>query len=373
MAHSWQTTGAALALAAASLFSPAAWSQLQVGQTAGFTGPVSSGVQETTEGAKLYLDAVNARGGVNGQKIELISLDDKFDPALAQANARKLIEEQNVLAMFLTRGTPHTEAIIPLLDKFDVPLVAPSTGAMVLHRPVRRHVFNVRAPYQREAEKAITHLASMGISRIAVVLTDDSFGSDGLAGALKGFEAAKLKPVLEERFDRAKPDFSAIAPKLAQTQAQAVLMIASGTAAVEGYAAFRAAGSGAQLVTLSNNASSGFARSLGANARGVIVTQVFPNERATNYPLVREAHDLAKAHGKEVSPAMLEGIAAAKVLVEGLRRAGAKPTRERLQAALEGIQKFDIGGLEVNFSPEDHTGLDFADLSIIGTDGKFRR
>ena len=70
---------------------------------------------------------------------------------------------------------------------------------------------------------------------------------------------------------------------------------------------------------------------------------------------------------------MLEGFAAAKVLVEGLKRAGAKPTREKIQAALESIRKFDIGGLEVNYSPEDHTGLDFADLSIIGTDGKFRR
>lgn len=373
MARFWQRTRLALALTAAAVASAPTWAQWLIGQTAGFTGPVAAGVQETTEGARLYLNDVNARGGIHGQKVELVSLDDKFDPALTKANARTLIEERNVLALFLTRGTPNTEAVIPLLDQSGVPLVGPSTGAMVLHRPVRRHVFNVRAPYQREAEKAIGHLASMGITRIALVITDDSFGTDGLAGALKGFEAAKLKPVLQERFDRSKPDFSAIAPKLVESQAQAVLMVASGVAAAEGYAAFRTAGSGAQLVTLSNNASSGFAKSLGPNARGVIVTQVFPNERAMNYPLVREAHDLAKAQGKEVSPAMLEGLAAAKVLVEGLRRAGPKPTRERLQAALEGLQKFDIGGLEVNFSPEDHSGLDFADLSIIGTDGKFRR
>ena len=74
-----------------------------------------------------------------------------------------------------------------------------------------------------------------------------------------------------------------------------------------------------------------------------------------------------------MSPAMLEGFAAAKVLVEGLRRAGVNPNREKLQKALEGIRKLDIGGLEVSYSPEDHTGLDFADLSIIGTDGKFKR
>ncbi|MEP6771510.1 MAG: ABC transporter substrate-binding protein, partial [Polaromonas sp.] len=142
---------AAIAMAAIAQATPA---QILVGQTAGFTGPVGAGVKETTDGAKLYIDAVNAKGGVGGQKIELISLDDKFEPKLAVENARKLIEEQNVVALFLTRGTPHTEGIVPLLDKNGVPLIGPSTGAMVLHQPVKKHVFNVRATYQREAEKA---------------------------------------------------------------------------------------------------------------------------------------------------------------------------------------------------------------------------
>lgn len=362
---------AAILLAALSHTSQA---QILIGQTAGFTGPVGAGVQETTDGAKLYIDAVNAKGGVNGQKIELISLDDKFDPKLAGENARKLIEENNVLALFLTRGTPHTEAMLPHLDKHGVPLIGPSTGAMVLHQPVKKHVFNVRATYQREAEKAVTHLNSMGITRIGLVYADDSFGADGVAGAQKGFAAAKLQPAVLEKFNRSKPDFGPIAPKVVQSNAQAIIMVASGQAVVDGLKAFRAAGSAAQIVTLSNNASTGFIKSLGDNARGVIVTQVFPYERSIAYSLVKEAQELSKAKGSgDISPAMLEGFAAAKVLVEGLKRAGAKPTREKIQAALEGIRKFDIGGLEVNYSPEDHTGLDFADLSIIGTDGKFRR
>jgi branched-chain amino acid transport system substrate-binding protein len=350
----------------------AAHAQILIGQTAGFSGPVAAGVKETTEGAKLYLDAVNARGGVNGQKIDLISLDDKFDPKLAGENARKLIEEQNVMAMFLTRGTPHTEAVLPFLDKYGVPLIAPSTGAMVLHTPVKKHVFNVRATYQREAEKAIAHLATIGITRIAVVYTDDSFGADGVAGAQKGLSAAKLTPAAMEKFDRSKPDFSQLAPKIAKTDAQAVMMIASATAVADCIKALKAAGSNAQFVTLSNNASGGFIKGLGDNARGVIVTQVFP--QSMGFALVKEATDLARAKNlANVSPAMLEGFASAKVLVEALRRAGAKPSRERIQSALEGLRKFDIGGLEVSYSQEDHTGLDFADLSIISADGKFRR
>lgn len=359
---------------AAACISPMSQAQILIGQTAGFTGAVGAGVKETTDGAKLYIDHINAIGGVGGQKIELISMDDKFETKLAAENARKLIEEKNVVAMFLTRGTPHTEAMIPVLNRYGVPLVGPSTGAMVLHQPVQKHIFNVRATYQREAEKAVTHMHSIGMTKIAMIYTDDSFGADGLAGAQKGMATAQLTPVVVEKFNRSKPDFTQIAPQIFKSNAQAVIMIASSQSVVEGVKALRAAGSGAQVVTLSNNASTGFIKSLGENARGIIVTQVFPSERSIAYPMVKEAQKLAKAKSQtELSPAMLEGYAAAKVLVEGLRRAGPKPTREKVQAALEGIKKLDIGGLEVSYGPNDHTGLDFADLSIIGTDGKFKR
>ena len=170
---------------------PAA-AQILIGQTAGITGPVASSMNEAIAGAQLVIDSVNAQGGVNGERIEIVRMDDGFDPKRAGDNARVLIEDKNVLAMFLTRGTPHTEAMIPLLDKHGVVLVGPSTGAMVLHQPVRKNIFNVRATYQREAEKAMTHLASMGITRIALMYADDSFGADGVTGAQKGLAASKL-------------------------------------------------------------------------------------------------------------------------------------------------------------------------------------
>jgi len=347
--------------------------QILVGQTAGFTGVVAAGVKETTDGARLWIDAVNAKGGVNGQKIELISMDDKFDPKLAAANAKTLIEEKNVVTLFLNRGTPHTEAIIPLLEQHKVPLIAPSTGAMVLHQPLKRYVFNVRATYQREAEKAVTHLHTQGLTRIAIVHADDSFGADGMEGARKGFQKAGIQPIAVIKADRAKPDIKAIIPQIIKPEAQAVLWIASGNAVAEGVKALREAKSAAQVVTLSNNAASGFVKSLGEHGRGVIVTQVFPSERSHAYPMVKEADMLAKAKKMELSPAMLEGFAGAKVLVEALRRAGPKPDRQKVLAALESMKGFDLGGLEVSFTPDDHTGLDFADLSIVGSDGKFRR
>jgi branched-chain amino acid transport system substrate-binding protein len=361
-------------LGAALLSALSVHAQLLIGQTAGFSGPVAAGVKEAADGAKLWINAVNARGGVNGQKIELVSMDDKFEPKLAAQNAKKLVEERNVLALFLTRGTPHNEAILPILDANNIALIAPSTGAMVLHQPVNRHVFNVRSTYQREAEKALDHLVGLGMLRIAVVAADDSFGGDVQKGLARGFERHKLKPVAEISADRSKPDFGKIVPAIVASQAQAVLWIASGNSVSDGVKALRAAGSAAQVLTLSNNASSGFVKNMGEYARGVIVTQAFPNERSAASPFVREAMQLAKAAGIEaVSPAMLEGYAGAKVLVEGLKRAGRSPTRASLQAALETIQNMDIGGLDISYSAVDHTGFDYAELSIVGADGNFRR
>jgi branched-chain amino acid transport system substrate-binding protein len=362
------------ALAVALLAALPLQAQIVIGQTAAFTGPVAAGVQETTAGAKLYFDSVNAAGGIYGKTIELVSLDDKFDPKLSGENARKLITENKAIALFLSRGTPHTQAMLPALNEFKVPLVGPSTGAMVLHKPVQPYVFNVRATYQREAERAIKHLSLIGMDRIAVWHVDDVFGADAATGATLGFDASAKKPLLMEKFNREKPDFSAMAPALAKADAQAVLIIGTAAALVEGTKAIRAAGSRAQIVTLSNNASGGFVKQMGADAHGVIVTQVFPYERSLSAPIVKEAVDLAKLKEQDgVSPAMMEGFASAKVLVAALRKAGPNPTREKLLVALNSLQKLDIGGMEVNFSPGDHTGLVFADLSIIGPDGKFRR
>lgn len=253
-------------------------------------------------------------------------------------------------------------------------LVGPSTGAMVLHEPVHPWVFNVRATYQREATKAIEHLASIGMTRIAVLQTDDAFGEDVAAGAAKGFAKAKIEPALVRKFARNDPEIAPLVEAVREVQAQAVLVVGSATNTANVLRQLRQTGSRAQLVTVSNNASEGFIKLLGEHGRGVIVTQVFPNERSVTSPLVKEALALAKAKGLPgVSPAMMEGYAAAKVLVEGLRRVGPNPTPAKLRDALESMRAFDLGGLVLSYSPTSHTGLDYADLSIIDGEGRFRR
>jgi len=355
--------------------SVSAQAEILIGQTSGFSGTVAATVNEAHYGAMLYISEVNKKGGVHGEQIRLISLDDKFEPALAKENARRLIVEDHVTALFMTRGTPHTEGILPLLAEYEVPLIAPSTGAMSLHQPVNKWVYNVRAPYQREAEKAVRHLLSMGADRIAVVRVDDNFGKDAVQGVQKALAGRAKGPVIDVQFNREKWDFTEISRKVVASEAQAVVFIGSGKAVVDGITAIRAQGSAAQIVTLSNNASAGFVAALKGNGPGTIITQVFPSERSLATPIAREASSLAAASSEHVAltPAMLEGFASAKVLVAGLERAGTHPTGAKLQQALDGLKHLDLGGLEIDYSPVHHTGLEFVDLSIVSVDGTLRR
>lgn len=347
--------------------------QIKIGQTAAFSGPTSASVQDSTEGARLYFDTVNAQGGIKGQRIELISMDDKYEPRLSIANTKALID-QGVVAMFLSRGTAPTQAIVPQLVEHRLALVAPASGAMALHQPVNPFVFNLRASYQREAERAIKHLASIGVRRMTIVQVDDDFGNDAGLGALRGLQAANMRASAHLRFDRNKPELALSMQQIAKANIEAVLLIGPSYAVIEGINALRAAGSTAHVATLSNNATADFVKSLGENARGVIVTQLFPYERSLSTPLVREAQNLTNARGRsELSPAQLEGFVAAKLLVEGLKRAGKEVSRESLLKALDGLQKVDLGGLQLSFDAKNHSGLEFTDVAIIGPDGKFWR
>ena len=349
--------------------------QIRIGQTSGFTGPVSGSVKEIQTGATLYIDSVNSEGGINGQKIELVSMDDKFQVPVAVENAKKLIADQRIVALFLNRGTPHAQALMPLLAEGRIPLIAPSTGAMVVHS--HPWIFNVRATYQREAETVVRHLGLSGLNRVAVLYVNDSFGEDAAQGALKVFKEAAVVPSVYQAIDRVKPDYSAAVAKLAAAKPLGILIIGSITSVVDGVKAIRAGGIQATVATLSNNAASGFVKAMGEMAQGVIVSQVFPSERKMAVPMIAEAVRLADAAKiGQVTPAMIEGFAAAKTLVLGLKRAARdskEVSRASLKRALESFNKVDLGGLELTYSATDHTGLDFADLSIIGVDGTFRR
>lgn len=348
-------------------------STILIGQTVGLTGTVAGPVKEMNEGAEAYFRQINKQGGIHGRKIEMRVLDDKFDPALTRVNAETLIRKERVFALFQGRGTPHTQGILPLLEGNNIPLVAPSTGAAVFHQPVHRMLFNIRAKYQDEVVRAVEHFTTVGIRGIGILHVDDAFGQDGLEGFMKAMEARKLKPATVIKFARVNPDNKAAAAEVVKANPAALIVVSSAKNTIDVIKAIRAAGSQTQIMTLSNNSSQAFVKELGTAGTGVIVSQVTPAPHLISTPLGQEFNAAAKATGATISYAAMEGYVNAKVLVEGLKRAGPRLTREGFVRALETMQRVDFGGLMVTYGAGDHTGSEFVELTMIGKDGRFIR
>ncbi|WP_346348632.1 ABC transporter substrate-binding protein [Cupriavidus sp. WKF15] len=346
---------------------------IRIGQSAGVSGPVAGSVKEQIEGAQVYLRAVNANGGVAGRRIELVTLDDGFDAKRTPDNVRKLLQDEKVFALFMVRGTPQNESILPIIAAEKVPLVAPLTGAITLHRPVNRYVFNVRAKYQDEVARAINHLATSGMTRIAIVYASDGFGKDVFEGFNVALQARGVQPAASASFARPMGDITQQVAAVNKADPQAVLVIGSGSEAARVIRDMRKAGSQAQFVTLSNNAADSFIKELGPDARGLIITQVVPGMNSSQMSLASEYRNLARQQNVDPSNAGMEGFMSAKVLVEGLRRAGPDLTRERLVAALENLRDYDLGGILISYSPARHTGSSFVEMSIVSSTGKLIR
>ena len=346
---------------------------IRIGQSAGVTGPVAGSVKEQIAGAQVYLSTVNAAGGVNGRKIELVTYDDGFDAKRTPDNVRKLIQEEKVFALFMVRGTPQNESILPMISAEKVPLVAPLTGAITLHRPVNRYVFNVRAKYQDEVARAINHLATSGMNRIAIFYANDGFGQDVYEGFTTALQARGVQPAGVASYARPMGDISQGVVTINKANPQAVLVIGSGAEAARVIRDMKRGGSQAQFVTLSNNAADSFIKDLGEDGRGLIITQVVPGTNSSQMTLASEYRSLARQQGVEPSNAGMEGFMSAKVLVEGLRRAGPEPTREKLVTALEALRDYDLGGILISYSPARHTGSSFVEMSIVSSTGKLIR
>ncbi|MCY1208672.1 Periplasmic binding protein [compost metagenome] len=238
---------------------------------------------------------------------------------------------------------------------------------------MNRYVFNVRAKYQDEVARAINHLATSGMSRIGIFYANDGFGRDVLEGYSAALQARGVQPAATASFARPMGDITQSVAAMNKANPQAVLVIGSGSEAARIIRELRRAGSEAQFVTLSNNAADSFIRELGPDARGLIITQVVPGTNSSQMTLASEYRSLAKQQGVEPSNAGMEGFMSAKVLVEGLRRAGPDLTRERLVTALEGMRDYDLGGILISYSAERHTGSSFVEMSIVSSTGKLIR
>ncbi|MFM9901610.1 MAG: ABC transporter substrate-binding protein [Polaromonas sp.] len=349
---------------------PANSQDLIVGMTSGFTGEAAVNVHENRLGAQLAIAEFNAMGGLRGRRMRLVTLDDRLSAAQAAANATALITQHNALALLLSRGTACTQALLPVLAQHQTALVGPTTGAMVLHTPVNPLVFNVRAPYQCEAENAVHYLRQQGAERLALVHVDDSFGDDAGHGALKGLEATGLKTVLTAKFDRVRPDHRMLVKLITVSRPDALMFVGPTPTVADGILALRAAGLALPVVTLSNNASATFAKLLKGHEHQVLITQAFPSDRSLVLPMAPEGNKPPRSlKVGELTPSMLEGYIAAKVLTVAVRRLGPHVSPETVVNALNALNNFSVAGYAMQYSPANHSGFCHAELGSMQASG----
>jgi ABC-type branched-subunit amino acid transport system substrate-binding protein len=343
-----------------------------LGQTADFSGPQSAPVKETTQAARAYFDWVNAQGGVNGRKIVLESLDDGFEVKRSVENARKLIDEKNVIAIFLFRGTANAEAMMPVILEKKTPMFAGVGSSIKMHQPMNRYLFNLRAPVQIEVASIVSQLAAQGITDVGVIYTDDGFGKDAFDGATKAFQKYQIKPSAVAIIPRGQTEVAAAVEAIAKASPTATLGFCIPKICATIVKNLRAKGAMTQFVSLSNTSSGAYVTELGNVARGVMVTQVMPYPFDGRDAVGREFQAFARDAKIKPSYAAMEGYLSARIMTEALKRAGRNPTRESVVTAFESL-RLDLGGFKVGYSPSSRTGSDFVDLTMISKDGKFIR
>jgi ABC-type branched-subunit amino acid transport system substrate-binding protein len=361
--------GATLALPA---FAQA--NRIVLGQSAAMTGPAAQLGLQMNAGARIFFNAQNAQGGINGNSIELRSADDGYEPDRCKANTEKFIKD-DVFALFGYVGTPTCLAALPLVVDAKIPFFGPFTGAEALRDPFHKSVFHLRASYYDETALIVKQLTSLGLKKIAVFYQNDAYGKAGLEGVTRALKALNLTPIALGTVERNTINVAQAVKDITPKMPEAVVQISAYKSCAAFIREARKAGYGGTFFNVSFVGTQALADELGKEALGIMVSQVMPFPFSTTTPISREYLDAVRKAGGDAQPnySSMEGYLAAKVLSEGLKRAGRNPTRDSLINGLESIQNADFGGFSVKFGPKDHVASRFVDLSMLTEDGKVKR
>ena len=320
-------------------------------------------------GATAYFDALNKAGGIGGAKVELVKADDQFKPDLAKTNALAFQADKSILAVLNPLGTRQTAAIMEAVQ--DMAIVGPNTGTSGLRKTSPPNVFWIRASYDAEVDKLIKTAVTLGMTKIGIVYPKDPLGLSVLAGFQKAMAEVKLQPVVVATTPgTTSAEVEPAALAIAKVQPQLVIMVLAGMAP-SFLKALRAAGGTSTLYGLSISASPANISAMGESGRGLGFAMVVPSPFSTKNELVRRYQFDMTANGwTDYSTPTLEGYANARVLAEGLRRAGNNATRASLIAALDSITNLNLGGMTVSFGSGNRNGGNFVDVGIVGTGGR---
>lgn len=349
--------------------------EIVIGQVAPLSGVLADTGKDMVTGVKIYFDYVNEHGGVFGGKIRHVVKDDGYqiDETVRQAN--DIIEKDHAIALIGFAGTGNIAELLKrkVLEEANIALVAPYTGAAVLRSPFNPYIFHIRAGYVDEIEAIVGQLVMQHMTHVAVMYQDDSFGKAGLDGVVAALKKRNLTLAAAGAYEKNTDNVAEAVKTIAKVNPQAVIMISVNKSTAAFSQQIRVLSPATQLVNISVVNSKALVRLLGQeNARGIGIAQVmlYPYSPAT--AVVKEYQQAMKKYAPdaEQSYTSFEEFVGAKVLVEGLRRAGPNPSREKVIRALETLNPYDVGGFNLSFSPGSRIGSRFVEITVIGKDGR---
>ncbi|MYB06440.1 MAG: ABC transporter substrate-binding protein [Gemmatimonadetes bacterium] len=341
------------------------------GQSAAFSGPAQALGQAMRMGIEAAFNERNAAGGVHGRMLELVAMDDRYEPGFAYANTSDLIAREQVFGLIGAVGTPTSRSAAPLADSEAVPFLAPFTGAGFLRNPELKSVVNLRASYAQETEHMVERLTvDLGVTRVAVMYQNDSYGQSGLTGVLEALDRRGLEPVATWYYERNSTAVKAAVYQIAAANPEAVIMIGAYQPVARAVSLLRV-DIDPIFLAVSFVGGNALARELGDEALGVFVTQVVPAPDDAGTPVVAEYLAALDSFDADAEPGFvsLEGYLAGRLAIFGLESCE-DLTRGCFLAALQESQSIDLSGMRLQYGPGDNQGSDEVIMTMIDEQGR---
>lgn len=349
-----------------------------IGQVAPMTGPAAMQSKAYAQGMRLYFEHINSAGGLHGQPIQLVTLDDRGRPEETVAQTERLIKEHQPVALAGFFGNRNLRALLDseFFTQSKISIVGlHSNDLRVLMAP---QMFSTRASVSEQVEKIAKHLSTLGMKKMALVYDErdaqDAKGLEAMVRLLLEEEEAELLGSYMLKSGTAATVETVQQLLKAQVQPQALIVVASSPMTAGFVESYRMEGGTSQVYASSDADIEQLSVRLPVEMmRGMSIAQVVPNPYRTNSRLSKELQDrIAKqANPKDypISYALMEGYVNAKVLAEAMRRTQSLSSA-KLADGMRGIRAVDFGGYAVNFMPGSQTGARFVDLSIVNAEGR---
>lgn len=343
---------------------------ITLGQSVPLTGPGSTLAVSFSRGARLHFDRVNAGGGIDGRKIQLLTLDDGGDAQVTVSNTTKLLEH-GVLALFGYYGSAQVAAAYPQIKGTETMMFAPMAAADQFRSAVYENVYNLRPGYAEEAAAITRQAETLGARKFGVLHAADDESLAALESTTRTMSG--LGANLLATASVTKRNVVLSVGKVITKNPESVFVIGNAAITAAAVRELRAQGFRNTIYCLSSAGEALLADELGRSGVGVVVARVVPKSDATKVQIVRELMaEATEANIGRPNVYMLEGYIAARVFTEALRRtAKPEPNRLRLKKALDAMDNVVLGGFRVHFA-DDRVASRMVELSLIGSDGKIK-